>query len=172
MAFEDFSIIAEITTEDGAQYALISAFTAVAAWFGLNIIKPWFSDWLQERKLDREAERKRHDAIAQAQIDEIKQRAIDRKEDNDRKAEADNKLLDGLVRQGKDEQAHMNLLTAQGQAQAQIIDELRKIRSDFEEGFNMCESGFHDIYNRLGVERDERFKAIRPAATDGKPTSA
>lgn len=149
MEFEYLSLIAEITTEESAQYAVIGLISGGVGWVGMYMVKPWFGDWLESRKLDREARRKREDAIAQAQIDEIKH-----------SKEADDKLFERLVQQGKDETAHMNLLTAQGRVQEQIMGDVRNINDTLQ-----------DIYNRLGVDRHERIKPIRQSTTDGQSTS-
>lgn len=148
MEFEHLSLIAEITTEESAKYSVIAVICTATTWIAFNLVKPWFTDWLEDRKTYRAARIKREDAVAQAQIDEIK-----------RAKEEDDRIFERMVQQGKDDTAHMNLLSA-------VVDLIREIRRDIRD----INGTQQDIYNKLRIDRDDRYKPVQPTQTDGQQT--
>lgn len=157
MAFEHLSLLSEVTTEDGAQYAIITAITAGATWISFNLIKPWFTDWLESRKLDREAARKRENDLVNAQIEDLKQKRADERENND-------KTMLAMETRGARETSHIQALNAVAAGQIKFENEILKFLRDTR---GAMKAVLRKLDEDFDFEGEDDEVPTKPA--DGKP---
>jgi hypothetical protein len=166
MAFEHIAILAEVTTEDGAQYAIITAVTAAATWISFNLVKPWFTDWLENKKLDREAKRKRDNDLVQTQIDEIKQKRIDDRDANE-------KNIIAMEARGARETSHITALNAVADGQRQNLLRLERMEEFTNNELKQLRLAVKAVLRRVDedFEFDGDHNDGRSPPTTGQPTT-